>query len=321
MIQSDISSWTKGKLMEEISRLREKIAEHELHSSHLVDSIQVLKDSEQEYRTLLNESSDPIFAFNRDGQYRFVNKAFADGVGKPVESIIHHRIWDVFEKSEADKRFAAVKWVFEHGEMKVIEVRVPRPDGDRYYLTTVKPIFDEENSVISVLCISKEISERKRMEEELLRLSTRDVLTGLYNRNFFEVEMERLQVSRQFPVSIVIADMDYLKGINDRFGHSAGDTLLRKTAECMQKVFRAEDIVARIGGDEFGILLPQTEEQPAQEAVLRLKRTLKETGDDNLRLSIGVSCSGPEGDLAEVMRIADDRMYKEKMSHRIKKTY
>ncbi len=209
-----------------------------------------------------------------------------------------------------------MKWVFEHGEVKVLEVRAPRLDGDRYYITAVKPMFDNDHNVISVLCISKDITDRKRMEEELLRLSTRDILTGLYNRNFFEVELNRLQVSRLFPVSIVIADTDYLKGTNDRFGLSAGDTLLRKTAECMQKVIRAEDIVARIGGDEFGVLLPQTEELPAREAVLRLKKTLIDTGDENLRLSIGAACSGPEGDLAEVMRLADDRMYKEKISHR-----
>jgi diguanylate cyclase (GGDEF)-like protein len=132
------------------------------------------------------------------------------------------------------------------------------------------------------------------------------------------VELERLQVSRQFPVSIVVADMDFLKGINDRFGHNAGDALLKKTAECMRKAFRAEDVVARIGGDEFGVILPLTEEQPAQDAICRFKQAVKDTGDHHLRLSIGVACSGPDGDLSEVMRIADDRMYKEKMRHRTK---
>ena len=318
MEHTDLSRRTKPQLLAEIVTLRDQVRELQQKERQFDETIQVLKDSEQKYRVLLDDSSDPIFAFNSNGQYRYVNKAFADGVGRPLEDIIHHRIWDVFDQNEADKRFAVVKWVFEHGETKVIEVRVPRTEGDLFYITTVKPVFGDNDQVNSVICISKEITERKRIEEELIHLSTHDILTGLYNRNFFEVELERLQVSRQFPVSIVVADMDFLKGINDRFGHNAGDELLKKTAVCMRKAFRAEDIVARIGGDEFGVILPLTEEQPAQDAVTRFKRAVKETGDHHLRLSIGVACSGPEGDLSEVMRIADDRMYKEKMTHRTK---
>ncbi len=216
MQNTDLSKWTKSQLLAEILTLKEQLTEFKQRERQSVETIQTLKGSEQKYRVLLDDSSDPIFAFNADGQYRYVNKAFADGVGRPLEDIIHHKIWDVFDQNEADKRFAAVKWVFEHRETKVIEVRVPRPEGDHFYITTVKPVFGDDDQVDSVICISKEITERKRIEDELIRLSTHDILTGLYNRNFFEVELERLQVSRQFPVSIVVADMDFLKGINDQ---------------------------------------------------------------------------------------------------------
>jgi len=128
---------------------------------------EALQESEEKHRILLEESSDPIFTFYPDGQYRYVNKAFADGVGKTREEIIGKKIWDVFPKDEADKRYAAVKWVFENGITKVIEVRVPRPDGDRYYITTVKPILNDQGKVVSVICISKEITERKQAEEAL----------------------------------------------------------------------------------------------------------------------------------------------------------
>lgn len=132
----------------------------------LKEEIRALKEREETYRTLLDDSSDPIFCFYPDGTYRFVNKAFAVGTRKDQDFIIGHTIWDVFEKEEADKRFAAVKWVCENAQTKVIEVRVPRPDGDRYYITTVKPVFGEKGEVASVICISKEITERKRIEEE-----------------------------------------------------------------------------------------------------------------------------------------------------------
>jgi diguanylate cyclase (GGDEF)-like protein/PAS domain S-box-containing protein len=288
-----------------------------LTKEELIAQISRLKESEEKYKLVLDYSSDPIFAFADDGTYLYVNQAFADGVNKSLGEIQGKKIWDVFPSEEADKRYAVVKWVFENAQVKVIEVRVPRDDGDRFYITTVKPVIDHQGKVTNVICISKEITERKTLEEALLSLSTRDLLTGLYNRNFFEVEMDRLQVSRMFPVSIVVADMDNLKGINDRYGHAKGDEVLRQMAGCFKQAFRAEDIISRIGGDEFGVLLPFTEHSPAMEAVDRLKAIMNSQQNEFLRISIGLASSGLEGELQEVMKRADDLMYREKMSHRI----
>ena len=182
--------------------------------------VEMLRASEEKFRILLDKSSDPIFSINQEGQYVYVNRAFAEGVGKKQEEIISHLIWDVFPKEEADKRFEVAQWVFANRKTKEFEVRVPRPDQDRYYITTAKPHFNELGAVQWVICISKEITERKHMERELIHLSTHDMLTGLYNRNFFEVELERIEHSRLYPVSIVVADLDNLKAINDREGHT-----------------------------------------------------------------------------------------------------
>jgi PAS domain S-box-containing protein len=126
-----------------------------------------LRASEASFRSLLDESSDPIFSFHRDGTYRYVNQAFAEGVDRTREQIVGRRIWDVFPPAEAEKRYAALKRVFDTGQPKVFEVRVPRPDGDRYYLTTVQPVLDAAGAVVSAMCSSKEITERRRMEVEL----------------------------------------------------------------------------------------------------------------------------------------------------------
>lgn len=136
----------------------------------LAHELQALQLIEKEYRLLLDESSDPIFAFYPDGRYRYVNQAFANGVGFERINIVGKKIWDVFSRDEADKRFAVVKWVFENGKTRIIEVRVPRPDGDRFYVTTVKPILSDDGTAASVICISKDITERKRAEEERLQL-------------------------------------------------------------------------------------------------------------------------------------------------------
>jgi two-component system sensor histidine kinase/response regulator len=119
------------------------------------------------YHLLLDESSDPIFSFYPDGTYRYVNNAFAGPFGKTPKDIIGKKIWDIFPQDEADKRFAVVKKVFGTGEEVSFEVRVPQPALDKYYLTTVKPIKNDAGEVITIICISKEITERRRIEEEL----------------------------------------------------------------------------------------------------------------------------------------------------------
>jgi len=131
------------------------------------DELEKLRKSEKHYRILMDESMDPTFSFYADGTYRYVNDAFAKGVGKTLDEIIGRKIWDVFEKDEADKRFAIVKKVFTEGKTEEIEVRVPLPAGDTYYLTTVKPILNDVGAVETVICTSKNITKRKLAEVAL----------------------------------------------------------------------------------------------------------------------------------------------------------
>jgi len=131
------------------------------------NALEKLRNSEKHYRILMDESMDPTFSFYADATYRYVNNAFARGVGKTVGEIIGHKIWDVFEKDEADKRFAIVNKVFTNGKTEEIEVRVPLPSGDTYYLTTVKPILDDTGVVETVICTSKNITKRKLAEVAL----------------------------------------------------------------------------------------------------------------------------------------------------------
>jgi diguanylate cyclase (GGDEF)-like protein/PAS domain S-box-containing protein len=306
----------KEQLIAEIKSLQKFLHELETAQEEYLQTIETLREDIDKYRQLLDESSDPIFMFYREGRYRYVNKAFAEGVGMEVEDIIERTIWDVFPHDEADKRFAVVRWVFENAEIRVIEVRVPRPDGDRYYLTTVKPVLDQAGQVAYAICISKEITERKRMEQDLLYLSNHDVLTGLYNRNFFDAELSRLQLSRLFPIGIVIADMNNLKATNDRFGHAAGDELIRGVAEALRDSFRVGDVIARIGGDEFAIILTRTSMEGLQSAVERLRATIRNQENDLLSIAVGMALGEAGSYLPGIMRQADDCMYADKDAYK-----
>jgi diguanylate cyclase (GGDEF)-like protein/PAS domain S-box-containing protein len=157
----------RAELIEELGDLRRRLAEIERTRSEDQNVLQALYASEEKYRVLVDESGDPIFAFDPGGRYRYANRAFAEGVGKRPEEIIGHTVWDVFPQGEADKRFAVIRAVFASGAGQVLDVRVPRPEGDRYYVTTLRPTFDVPGRVASVICTSKDITERIRMEEAL----------------------------------------------------------------------------------------------------------------------------------------------------------
>lgn len=307
---------TETELKSELKAQKERVGALELTLQEHQKTIDFLLSDLKKYQIVLDESSDPIFMFGPDGTYRYVNLAFANGVNRKPEEIINHRIWDIFPQEEADKRFATVRWVFENGSTRVIEVRVPLPDGDQYYLTTVKPVFDPDHKVDAVICISKNITDRKHVEDELRHLSTHDSMTDLYNRHYFQIEIKRIQESRLFPVSIVSVDVDGLKLVNDHFGHDAGDEIILKTARLLRESFRNEDIIARLGGDEFVVLLPETNEAEASEIIARLNNNIRKMNDGSFSLSIGAATGQKDCSLSYLMYQADESMYADKAAHR-----
>lgn len=128
---------------------------------------QALRESEENHRILVEEISDPFFSLSSDGQYLFANQALAEGFGIPVEDIVGRTMWDFFPKIEADRHFTFLSEVILTGEKKIIEGPVVSEAGTRYYVTTITPIKDQNGKVLYAICSSKNITERKQMEEAL----------------------------------------------------------------------------------------------------------------------------------------------------------
>ncbi|MDD3726135.1 MAG: diguanylate cyclase, partial [Candidatus Ratteibacteria bacterium] len=154
-----------------------------------------------------------------------------------------------------------------------------------------------------------------KAEEKIWYFSSHDVLTGLYNRAYLEEEMKRLDTPRQLPISIIMGDLNNLKQINDIYGHSAGDEVLQKVSEVLRISCRKEDIIARWGGDEFVILLSQTDVKTVMTICSRIIENCKDVYVKGQRVSIAIGCSTKEDiekDLAVVLKEAEEKMYKHK---------
>ena len=160
------------------------------------------------------------------------------------------------------------------------------------------------------------IKELAFQNEEILYLSYYDLLTGLYNRRFYEEELKRLDTTRNLPLTIVVGDVNGLKQINDSFGHATGDELLKRSAEVIKRGCRTSDIISRIGGDEFVILLPNTGASEAEIIINRINELslLEKVGSINISISFGYETKNNEdGEIQEVFKKADKQMYNNKL--------
>jgi diguanylate cyclase (GGDEF)-like protein len=185
-----------------------------------------------------------------------------------------------------------------------------------------EPGFTQEDQDILTF-VSRQVAmaiERKRADENLIFLSQHDALTGLYNRAFFQNKILALEKSRRLPIAIIVCDVDGLKLVNDTFGHSAGDDLLIATANIIGKAIRRDDLAARVGGDEFAIIMPGAGQKAAEDAIKRLRTLLPSCrhlgASIPLSLSIGYQIKTDKSvSIQELLLEADKRMYYEKLHH------
>ncbi len=192
-------------------------------------------------------------------------------------------------------------------------------DGKGAFLwIKASPLYNSEGKMIGAIESIRDISERKRAEKKLKYLSMHDQLTGIYNRSYFEQEMCRLGSEHNNPIGIIVCDVDGLKFVNDTLGHAAGDALLVKAADVIRKSIRKGDLVARIGGDEFAVLLPNTGETDVKNICRRIRNAVESYNASNPKLPLNISVgyavsSGTSADIRKLLKEADNNMYREKL--------
>ena len=201
--------------------------------------------------------------------------------------------------------------------LNYISIRLhKKKDGTIFPVEITSNFFQLTDRMKVLTCIIRDITKRVAQEEKLIELSFRDRLTGCYSRHFYEEEVARLIKGRHHPIGVIYVDIDGLSSINNTFGHAAGDKVIRTTAELLKTDFRDEDSISRIGGDEFVILLPETDEKTVIKIVDRIRKSLdkynKSKPKINLSFSIGHSIAFEGKQLSSAIKLADKSMYKEK---------
>ena len=271
-------------------------------------ALEEIKQAQANFRTLMETTGDAVLVVDAQGTVRYVNPA--------AELLFDVRA----------EELTGTPFLFPLEEEGKREINITSPNGDILVgdMRVVNSSWDGE--VVRLVTI-RDITEMVLLRERLKEEAITDPLTGLYNRRgFLMLGEERLALADRLGFSVVclFADLDGFKAVNDTFGHEEGDRVLRETADVLRRTFRAADVLGRIGGDEFAVLLVQDGPEGIGAVMARLRHTLEQANARNenpsvrLALSLGVSMRLPETPctLSELMDEADQSMYKEKIAKR-----
>jgi diguanylate cyclase (GGDEF)-like protein/PAS domain S-box-containing protein len=274
-----------------------------------------LRASEEKYRLLFENAVEAILVIQNE-QIKICNPMTAALSGYSQEELVTMKFTDFVceEDKENALTFHKNRLIKSTADTKQ-QFRIKRKDQEIRWIESDGIKIDWHGEAAS-LHFAIDITERKSTEEKILYLSYFDQLTGLYNRRFYEEELKRLDTPRNLPLTLVIADVNGLKLANDAFGHAAGDLLLKAVADTMKQELRADDILARIGGDEFVLLLPKTDRVTARLLVTRLKEQISQIVIDKITASASFGFEtkqAAEEDVGKIFSQAEDNMYRRKL--------
>lgn len=282
---------------------------------------QALKRSEERFRTMFEEAPLGMAIIDAlTGEIYEINTKYAEILGRTKRQLISTDIKN-FSYPEEIREFRhkidliLKKQISSFSQYK----RIIRTDGSDVWVNIIMAQlnFEEEFSSPRLLCMLEDVTDRKKAEEEILYLSYYDQLTGLYNRRYYAEELRRIDTARNLPITLVLGDVNGLKLTNDAFGHFAGDRLLKHIADTIKQQCRTDDIVARTGGDEFVLLLPQTGPDQAAKLVDRIRAAFTKESDYPVVCSVSFGWDTkkePAEDINKIYTSAEDRMYRRKLT-------
>jgi diguanylate cyclase (GGDEF)-like protein len=275
----------------------------------LIEKQKELKQSEARNQALFRIMPDMIFIFNEYGNFIEYKGEEAQTLLKK-EQFIGKNIEDIMEKDIAIKAIDKINETIKSKELQKYYYSMEYEGQTLHFESRMVPYQDN-----LVMAVVRNVTLETENKEYIEYLSYHDQLTGLYNRRFFEEELERLDRRENYPLCLIMADANGLKLVNDSFGHKVGDQLLIKVSEVLKELL-PEERIARIGGDEFLIMIPNLDEIQAEKLIdeIRKRCQSEKIGAVDISISFGWAAKvDEEEDIHEVFNKAENYMYKKKL--------
>lgn len=318
---------SKKQRNDELILANKELAFQSIEKAKRVLEIAELKEAQlfvekQLFEKTLLAIGDGVISIDRNKNVLFMNKVAEDltgwmqkeAIGKPIYSVFN--IMNEYTRRNDEDIIEKVFRTKEIHNLANHTILVMKDGKENLIEDSAAPIFNKHNELIGAVIVFRDYSEKWERLKNIEYLSYHDDLTTLYNRRFFEEELTRLDVSRNLPISIIMADINGLKLVNDSFGHLVGDEMLKRTANSLKEGSREGEIIARLGGDEFVIILPKCSEKQAELAIERIRKCLsqKEVNKLPLSVSFGLGCKKDSNqNILAVLKTADDMMYQNKL--------
>ena len=271
------------------------------------------------FSTALKMTSDSVMITDLSNQILDANDSALKLYGVKTKEELVGRDW--FEFVAAEDRESAtdgMRKVLMNGFLRNKELRIQAdPQEPTHVEVSISVITNASRAFAGLVIITRDVTERKKTEEKLRFISSFDTLTRVYNRFSFEEKLLQIENGEESPVSVLMIDADGLKKVNDTQGHSVGDEMLVALADVLKNSFRSDDFVARIGGDEFVVILPGAGTADLDRTIKRLNSNFDSASSQCLHFKLSVSIGGCTVEKCDLIRqalfYADERMYVEKM--------
>lgn len=307
------------KNKQSLNKLKERI-EYKKHS------YKELRHSVRLFKGIFNNAAAGIALLDKDGYYKHVNATLCRLVGYSEEELKLMKFHDITFSLDLERsvRMCEGIWTGLYPWVSC-EKRYICKNGDILWTEiNMSAIHGEDQEITDVIVVVLDITARKKMEQELIKQANTDFLTGVDNRlAFMHKAQEEFNRAKRYPsaFSLLLLDIDNFKSVNDVHGHLVGDRVLQEVVTAFRTVLRDTDILARIGGEEFAIILIETDRKSALQVALRIQQRVKdliiEVGEKQIRVTVSIGISlRKEGDkdLDEIFKRADDALYKAKNS-------
>ena len=262
-----------------------RLAQTEIYFSDLLENKLLLEKSQKRNAAIINVLPDIIFMYDSKGVFIDCQTNDEAGLVLSKDLFIGKNISEVMPPDISEKAIMSITKTIATGQLQKFEYNINIDGSQRTYEARMVKSNDNE-----VLAISRDITSEKQEQEYILKLTYKDQLTGLYNRRYYEEQIEKLSRSEFLPLAIIMVDVNGLKLTNDAFGHHIGDELLKKVAKNLISCDSKGGFACRAGGDEFLMVFPNTDENEAEYLVDKLYELVSAERLENIVISISAGC-------------------------------